>query len=230
MESTDNSNIDLKQFYKKFEESLLKFRPSKKRPVDMAYVNYMVHNFKKGKILDIGCGFGELINVLSEFGFETYGIVVSDYESKECGRKGLNIIRGDASFELPFRDDLFDYVISIDSIEHIYNWTLCLDETKRVLKPNGRLLIFTPNADVYHNTEKYKLRCDMLKNANVDDPHIKEFNITELEKELSKRGFKHIQLHNKKFYYPIYYLFAFLDRFVPKRRLPYIFVSAKIFK
>lgn len=205
----------------KIEKIYIKKWTKKQRPLDMAYVNYIVYNFKKGRILDVGCGFGELICVLREFGFEVYGTVATKYETDECKRKGLNVIQHDASNKFPYKNAFFDHVISIGSIEHIPGWSNALSEMSRVLKKNGNLLIETPNHAVFRKSKKYK-----MNKKDYDTVHIKEFNYNELATELRKKGFRHIKAHNKRYYYPNYHLFRKLD-FLPKHKLEYLFFSSK---
>ncbi len=206
---------------KKIEKYYTKRWENKQRPLDMAYVNYIIYKFKKGKILDVGCGFGELIAVLREFGFEVYGLVATKYETDECKRKGLNVIQHDASKKYPYKDSYFDHVISIGSIEHIPDWSNSLNEMHRVLKKNGNLLIETPNHSIFRKSKKFK-----ENKKDFDIVHIKEFDYEELITELKKREFKHIKTHRKLFYYPNYFACRKLD-ILPKKKLPYLFISSK---
>lgn len=206
---------------KKIENFYTKKWTKKQRPLDMAYVNFILYNFKKGKILDVGCGFGELIAVLREFGFEVYGLVATKYETDECKRKGLNVIQHDASKKFPYKDAYFDHVLSIGSIEHIPDWGNSLNEMHRVLKKNGNLLIETPNHTIFRKSKKYK------ENKNeINIVHIKEFDYSELITELKNKGFKHTKTHNKRFYYPNYFTYRKLD-ILSKQKLPYLFFSSK---
>ena len=205
----------------KMEKIYTKTWDKKQRPLDMAYVNFIIYNFKRGKILDMGCGFGELIGVLREFVFEVYGTVATKYETDECKRKGLNVIQHDASKKFPYEKAYFDHVISIGSIEHIQNWNNALKEMHRVLKKNGNTLIETPNHSVFRKSEKYKMNKDHLNIV-----HIKEFDYSELITELKKKGFQDIKAHNKRAYYPNYFACRKLD-ILPKHKLPYLFFSAK---
>jgi SAM-dependent methyltransferase len=64
---------------------------------------------------------------------------------KENGlSKQMNFLQGDASEPLPFEDETFDAVISIDSINHFKNRNNVIKEFKRVLKPGGILLYTDP--------------------------------------------------------------------------------------
>ena len=58
-------------------------------------------------------------------------------------QRGLEVLRGSGS-ELPFPDDTFDLVALLDTIEHIPDELAVLNEVRRVLKPDGRLIITVP--------------------------------------------------------------------------------------
>ena len=65
------------------------------------------------KVLDVGCGDGELLRLLSESrGVDGRGIELSREGVNECVAKGLAVIQGDADTDLgDYPDDAFDYVI-----------------------------------------------------------------------------------------------------------------------
>lgn len=209
-----NANKKLEAFYKKA-------WPDKRRPLDIAYVNFVVSEFGKGSLLDVGCGFGELIGVLREFGFKVKGTAASKYEVDECKRKGLNVLFHDASNELPYNNESFNFVLSIGSIEHIKGWQTALNEMHRVLTHGGKLLIETPNHPVFRKSKKFK-----EAKEDFDFVHLKEFGFDELRQELEKVGFKDIKAHDKWFYYPNHFVFKPLHKIKPKKSLPYLFFSA----
>lgn len=60
-------------------------------------------------------------------------------------KHGVNSVLGDVSSGLPFSDKLFDVVILKDILEHIYNPIILLEESKRVLKDDGYIILSLPN-------------------------------------------------------------------------------------
>ena len=73
-------NYDIEAVYKKV-------WPKMQRPLDIGYVNFVVNQYRKGKVLDVGCGFGELLGALREFGFECRGIIESPIVGATSGNK-----------------------------------------------------------------------------------------------------------------------------------------------
>ncbi len=96
------------------------------------------------KLLDIGCGTGYLINMLSkEYEAEFTGIDLSPEMIKQA--KGKNI--GNAIFvegksdELPFEENTFDVVTCSQSFHHYPETNKPMQEVKRVLKPGGLYIL-----------------------------------------------------------------------------------------
>jgi ubiquinone/menaquinone biosynthesis C-methylase UbiE len=95
------------------------------------------------KILDLCCGTGHLVSELSKIGNYT-GLDFAPSMIEHCSVTfpKKKFVLGDAE-SLPFSDNSFDTVICFWSFHHIVYADKALDEIKRVLKPNGLLLIAT---------------------------------------------------------------------------------------
>lgn len=117
------------------------------------------------RVLDVGCGRGEIVRYCMEQGIEAYGIdyalaagkmtrdviEVEQQKMAESGHDAQAIKAGvclsDAK-KLPFPTGYFDRVLMFDVVEHLYPWELheAMLEVRRVLKDNGRFIIHTaPN-------------------------------------------------------------------------------------
>lgn len=103
---------------------------------------------KNKKVLDIGCWTGQYEQLASKYTKSITGIDPGIEAIKTAKRlvPKAKFFVGDA-LNLKFKDNSFDTVTIMDVIEHIPKNTegLCLKEIKRVLKPNGYLIISTPN-------------------------------------------------------------------------------------
>ena len=99
------------------------------------------------KVLDVGCGFGQLVEHLRVRGFEATGVDLLEFCLTE-GRKrypeaDLRLVEGD---RLPFSDLEFDTVVLKDVFHHIYgerNAAQFLGEIKRITR--HRLIVLDPN-------------------------------------------------------------------------------------
>ena len=94
------------------------------------------------KILDVGCGTGANLEMLANFG-ESEGVDVSDDALEFCRLKNLKATKGLAE-KLPFADESFDVVTALDVVEHLDDDIAGLKEMHRVLKKDGKTLIFVP--------------------------------------------------------------------------------------
>jgi len=94
------------------------------------------------RILDVGCGTGANIEMLSQFG-EAEGVDVSDDALEFCRQKGLKAQKGLAE-TLPYEDETFDVTTALDVIEHLDDDIAGLKEMFRVTKSAGYSLIFVP--------------------------------------------------------------------------------------
>ena len=94
------------------------------------------------KILDVGCGTGANLEMLSQFG-SAEGVDVSDDALDFCRQKGLTVQKGLAE-TLPYADETFDISTALDVIEHLDEDVAGLREMHRVTRSGGYSLIFVP--------------------------------------------------------------------------------------
>jgi methionine biosynthesis protein MetW len=85
--------------------------------VDLVFVAEMVA--QNARVLDVGCGDGELLRLLAETrGVDGRGIEISREGVNNCVAKGLAVIQGDADVDLAdYPDDAFDYVILSQTLQ-----------------------------------------------------------------------------------------------------------------
>lgn len=97
------------------------------------------------KILDIGCAGGLLLEKLQTMGFnKLYGIDISKNSVNLCKEKGLkNVFFMDGN-KTKFKNSEFDILIASDVLEHIKEDLATLKEWNRILKPRGKLIVYTP--------------------------------------------------------------------------------------
>src|SRR5215813_10118474 len=117
---------------------------------------------RRPRILDVGCGTGANLQMLSEFGVAE-GVDVSTEALDFCRARGLSRVRLGAAETLPYEDSSFDLVTGLDVVEHLDDDVLGLREMRRVLRPRGRVLLFVPafmflsgvQADISHHRRRY---------------------------------------------------------------------------
>lgn len=105
-------------------------------------------------VLDIACGEGYGTAALVRAGAASVlGMDVSESACTHARQKyGVDARVGDAE-HIPLPDGSIDTVVSFETIEHIEHPEAFLDECTRVLVPGGKLVVSTPNRDVYSDGE-----------------------------------------------------------------------------
>jgi methionine biosynthesis protein MetW len=88
---------------------------------------------RNSRVLDVGCGDGELLKLLESRGVDGRGIELSREGVNECVAKGLAVIQGDADADLAdYPDDGFDYVILSQTLQATRHPRLVLEHMLRI--------------------------------------------------------------------------------------------------
>lgn len=95
------------------------------------------------RILDVGCGTGANLKMLAAYG-RAEGVDISPQAVDFCHERGLNSVKLGAIEQLPYESDSFELVTALDVIEHLDDDIAGLREMRRVLRSDGRLLVFVP--------------------------------------------------------------------------------------
>lgn len=145
-----------------------------------------VYKYKLGgRFLDVGCAYGFLVQAASRR-FEAFGIDISKFAIREsmkfCGGR---ISRASGSY-LPFKDNSFDVVTVIDTLEHIPQLNRCLKDIVRILRDDGVLFLQLPNPLIWSQF------CGRLC-SNIgfeDETHVNDFSLKQWCRVLEKHGLK----------------------------------------
>jgi 2-polyprenyl-3-methyl-5-hydroxy-6-metoxy-1,4-benzoquinol methylase len=120
------------------------------------YLARLIANFfppdRNCSIVDLGCGSGALLLFLQEAGYKnTIGVETSPDQIEFARQLGVrSVTSGDLiSFLRESRSESFDVVAAIDVIEHFRKDEVLeiLDQTQRVLRPGGKMIVHVPNAE-----------------------------------------------------------------------------------
>jgi 2-polyprenyl-3-methyl-5-hydroxy-6-metoxy-1,4-benzoquinol methylase len=95
----------------------------------------------KGKILDIGAGVGDFLATAHQNGWETAGVEPNQKARQIAEKKGVSFV--DKTEDLP--DNSFDIITMWHVLEHVPNLENQIKELKRLVKPNGHIVIAVPN-------------------------------------------------------------------------------------
>lgn len=99
----------------------------------------------KGRLLDVGAATGAFIAAANRRGWDVAGVEISDYAAAEARNKGFDVRTGVLE-SASFPDGSFDVITLWDVFEHVMDPRETLTRIRALLKPNGLLVVNTPNA------------------------------------------------------------------------------------
>jgi 2-polyprenyl-3-methyl-5-hydroxy-6-metoxy-1,4-benzoquinol methylase len=99
---------------------------------------------RSGTWLDVGCGFGRLLEKVQQAGFEAYGVEASHTACLYARRKGLTIARGLYPEIIP-PGSPFHVVSFLDVLEHMRDPVSVLRKTHGIMEPSGLLIVSVPD-------------------------------------------------------------------------------------
>lgn len=131
------------------------------------------------KVLDVASGEGYGSAFLATVAASVTGVDVSEetilFAQQKYSLDNLQYIQGSAA-ALPFEDNSFDVVVSFETIEHLTEQEAMMDELARVLRPEGLLIISSPDKLEYTDVPQHE-----------NEYHVKELYRREFEALIEKR-------------------------------------------
>ncbi|MBL8524860.1 MAG: class I SAM-dependent methyltransferase [Betaproteobacteria bacterium] len=132
------------------------------------------------RVVDVACGEGYGSALMSGTAAEITGVDISadaiaHARNAYADHGNLKFIEG-SCLKLPFDAASIDVLVSFETIEHIHEQAEFLDEIKRVLKPDGVLILSSPNKAEYSDKRGY-----------ANEFHVRELYRAELEALLASR-------------------------------------------
>lgn len=191
----------------KYDKKLSKMTNKLINPVDIRRYKDTFNLLPKDKgikILDVGCWPCALDLILKKKGFDVHGISLdmSKIFRDNLRKKGIKLSNCDLEKDsFPFKDEQFDYILCTEVIEHMNNPYHLLNETNRVLKKGGKLLLTTPNAASLNKIFEI-IKGDTIYGQSVifwfepkekylvRERHVREYTINELMYMLNKHNFR----------------------------------------
>ncbi len=149
-----------------------------------------------GRILDVGCFTGTLLEVAAKRGWEPWGVelnkVASGYARDDLGYQVHTGLLRDAHLQ----GDFFDAVAATDTIEHLIDPKESLQEIFRILKPGGHMVLTVPNARMQIPKENWKKRLGRGRGVVIGGMgHINHFTPQSMPKVLRGIGFAGVRIH-----------------------------------
>lgn len=144
----------------------------------------------KGRILDIGAGVGDFLSVAKNDGWETIGIEPSDKAKTIARNKGVSFVENLSELE----SNSFDVITMWHVLEHVPDLENQIKELKRLIKPNGTVIIAVPNFKSFDAAYYGKYW------AAYDVPiHLWHFSKTAIQKLFAKENLELVKVLPMKF-------------------------------
>ena len=115
-------------------------------------------------ILDVGCGDGVISEPITKMGNDVTSIELPGVANLALICKVPSVVAGDAE-QLGFASESFDVVLASEVLEHMWNPQDFLNEASRVLKPEGYLIVETPEGEegLNYDSHKYYFTVERLR-------------------------------------------------------------------
>ena len=141
--------------------------------------------YTRGRMLDVGCATGALLQVAKDDGWNAQGIEIGEASARYAREElGLPVECG-SLFDMSYQPGEFDAVSMVEVIEHLQSPGAALQQLHQWIKPGGLLLVTTPN----YNALFRRLFGTRWWVVNCEDEHIVLFTPATLARLLEQRGF-----------------------------------------
>ena len=155
--------------------------------------NDVAEHVPRGRLLDWGCGLGQMTYLLKRRGFDVVafdlGATIDNAIPEMPLTRGLNVVRGTHPTNLPFDSGSFDAVLSCGVLEHVDEYSepgnelRSITEIHRVLRPGGHFPIFML-------PQRYSWQESVLRVVRLGYSHPRRYLASEIRRLLETRGFQ----------------------------------------
>jgi len=156
-----------------------------------------------GRLLDIGCAFGFLLEEARNRGWQTFGIEPNETVGRIARDKGLDVRIGHFP-EVNFEPMQFDVVCLMDVLEHLDDPDAIIRNIRKVLRPGGLLVLNVPNGEglILNFSECLARVSPRLARRSIDRlyqldfryPHLNYFAPDNLTILMKRQSFKPVQV------------------------------------
>lgn len=163
----------------------------------------------RGRLLEIGCGAGNLLLRAAERGYDVTGVEYSPFACQRArdtlGGRG-RVIQGEIDV-LRDESDAYDVCVLCDVIEHVRNPADFLRHVRRLLRPGGVVLIATPS------TDSWSARMMGSRWMELKPEHLFYFGRATMTRQLVNAGFTDVALHRGKKRLSLDYVSAHFEKY-----------------
>ena len=170
------------------------------------------------RVLDIGCGTGSITETIRrERNVEIVGLEPNPERAEAARRRGLDVITGSYSQNIPNLHGKFDCILFLDVLEHLADPSAMLTDVAGALNDNGSVIASIPN--IAHWTVRFSLmagRFDYMPTGIMDATHLRWFTRKSVTRLFEASGYHVEQIrHSAGAWMPQYRRTPF--RLIPQR-------------
>jgi SAM-dependent methyltransferase len=135
----------LQNLYREMDDETYLVEERGRRRTARRLLDLLAGHVPSGRLLDVGCGYGLLLDEARSRGYEVEGIELSSAAARYArARLGLRVL--ETSLEESMLDgERFDAIVIVDVLEHVDDPVATLERVRSLLAPGGALLIATPD-------------------------------------------------------------------------------------
>ncbi|MEW5947316.1 MAG: class I SAM-dependent methyltransferase [bacterium] len=148
-----------------------------------------------GRLLDIGCGTGLLLEMGRERGWEISGVELSPWAARRAADRLGVPVRVSRLEDVPFPGEPFDAVTAIEVVEHTPDPVVFLKNVREMVKPDGALVLSTPNAGSLFRTLQGKGWAHYKAGE-----HLQLFRTDSLKRLIRASGLRAVRFFYKHYY------------------------------
>jgi ubiquinone/menaquinone biosynthesis C-methylase UbiE len=136
-----------------------------------------------GRVLELGCGPGRYVAMLASLGFDVVGVDPVAYDTWSMIRSHRDVTFQDGVFAevLPFANASFDHIACMGALLYFRDPVAALAEMRRVVKPNGRLVVRSVNRNSLYQR---------VRGAPLDPASHNHYTMPELQDLLGTAQFR----------------------------------------
>lgn len=151
----------------------------------------------RGRLLDVGCSYGDFLGVARARGFDVQGVEMSSDTAALVAAKEIPVFAGSLT-DARFTDATFEIVHAGDVMEHLPDVCAFVTKIRRVLKPGGLFVVTTPDHDAFFPRATLALyRVFRIPWSHATPPwHLHQFSVRSLERLLAEHGFASLDAYH----------------------------------
>jgi ubiquinone/menaquinone biosynthesis C-methylase UbiE len=169
----------------RYDDELWELVPAEPGPPARHLVEFVRGLGDADTALDLGCGDGRLSAKLATADLTAADVSAVALDRARSRLPTARLVELDPDAPLPLDDATFDLVLCAETIEHVRDVQLLLSETRRVLRPGGRLALTTP------------ANLPIGRRPDPLSPHLRQFTRRSLSRVLDQLGFELIELRRR---------------------------------